>query len=212
MCVTLEVLPLAITMVAGPQIISAVILATTPAPYRLSGTFVAGFMISVLAGTAGAYGLAQLLDFGDSSHSQSRGSIGRIIQYVLVGLLVVLAVKSYLGRRTAEPPKWLGALLTASPAKAFRVGLLLVLLMPSDILVMLTVGISLRSDVDGYWGGLPFFGAVLLLIALPLIIFTIFHRRMATAMPQVRDWLNSRSWLVNIFCCLIFILIILGGS
>ncbi|SCK29445.1 GAP family protein [Streptomyces sp. WMMB 322] len=209
---TLEVLPLAITTIAGPQIISAVILTTTRAPYRLSGMFLAGFMVSVLAGTAAAYGLAQLLDFGGTGHLQSRGSTGRIIQYVLVGLLVVLAVKNYLGRRTAEPPKWLGALLTASPAKAFRVGLLLALLMPSDLLVMLTVGISLRSDPDGYWGGLPFFGAVLLLIALPLITFTVFRRRMATAMPRVRDWLNSHSWLVNIFCCVIFILIILGGT
>ena len=38
------------------------------------------------------------------------GSTGNIIQYVLVGLLVLLAIKNYVRRETIEPPKWLGTL------------------------------------------------------------------------------------------------------
>jgi hypothetical protein len=29
-------------------------------------------------------------------------------------------------------------------------------------------------------------------------------------MPAVRDWMDSHSWLINIICCLIFIVIILA--
>ncbi|QPP07047.1 GAP family protein [Streptomyces bathyalis] len=210
---TLDVLPLSITMLAGPQIISAVILTTTPRPYRLSGAFIAGILLSTAAGTAAAFGLADLLDLGSGTgHSAGRSSAGRIVQYVLVALLVALAVKTYLGRRTSRPPKWLTGLLSAGPAQAFRTGLLLILLMPSDIIVMLTVGISLRGDASGYAGVLPFLGAVVFLAALPLIVFTISRHWTQAAMPQVRDWLESHSWLVSIFCCVIFILIILGGS
>jgi hypothetical protein len=31
-----------------------------------------------------------------------------VLQLVLVGLLIAAAVKNWLGRETAEPPKWLG--------------------------------------------------------------------------------------------------------
>ncbi|MGH3310718.1 MAG: GAP family protein [Streptomyces sp.] len=210
---TLDVLPLSITMLAGPQIISAIIFTTAPRPYRLSGAFVAGVLISTVAGTAAAYGLATLMDLqGGLGDSSDRGSVGRIIQYALIALLAGLAVKNYLGRRTAEPPKWLGSLLTADAGRALRTGLLLIVLMPSDVLIMLTVGISLRTQGPGYLGVLPFLGAVLLIAALPLLAFTLFHPWMKAAMPRVRDWLNSHSWLVNILCCLLFILIILGGG
>ncbi|MGH3325355.1 MAG: GAP family protein, partial [Streptomyces sp.] len=132
---TLDVLPLSITMLAGPQIISAIIFTTAPRPYRLSGAFVAGVLISTVAGTAAAYGLATLMDLqGGLGDSSDRGSVGRIIQYALIALLAGLAVKNYLGRRTAEPPKWLGSLLTADAGRALRTGLLLIVLMPSDVL------------------------------------------------------------------------------
>lgn len=209
----LDVLPLSITMLAGPQIVAAIIFTTAQRPYRISAAFLAGIMISTVAGTAAAYGLATLLDIhgalGNPSH---RSSVGRIIQYALVALLVGLAVKNYLGRRTAEPPKWLGALLTADTRRALHTGLLLILVMPSDVLIMLTVGIDLRTHGQSFAAVLPFLGAVLLMGALPLIVFTLFHPWMKTEMPKVRDWLNSHSWLVNILCCVLFILIILGGS
>jgi hypothetical protein len=41
-----------------------------------------------------------------------------LIQYLLVGLLVALAVKNYLRRETVEPPRWLGTLLSADWKRA----------------------------------------------------------------------------------------------
>jgi hypothetical protein len=38
-------------------------------------------------------------------------------------LLLFLAVRSYLGRETAEPPRWMGALQNADPRRAFITGL-----------------------------------------------------------------------------------------
>jgi len=34
-------------------------------------------------------------------------------------------------------------------------------------------------------------------------------KRAKRAMPKVREWVNSRSWLVHIVACLIFIALIL---
>jgi small neutral amino acid transporter SnatA (MarC family) len=44
------ILPLAITMMAGPQIMSAIIFVTTPKPLKTSGAFVLGVTIAATVG------------------------------------------------------------------------------------------------------------------------------------------------------------------
>src|SRR5215213_4535864 len=205
----LAIIPLAITMNAGPQIMSAIIFITAPKPLKLSAYFLAGVVIAVTVGLTITYTLAAALgnsiSLGDSSDS---GSLGNIIQYLLVGLLVFLAVKNYLGRETVEPPRWLGALQNADAKRAFVTGLLVILLMPSDIIIMLTVGTNLAQSNAGLVAALPFIAATLLVAALPLLFFLLFHRRAQGFMPKVRDWMNSNSWLVNIIVCGVFIALI----
>src|SRR5215210_8996339 len=123
---SLAVIPLAITMNAGPQIMSAIIFVTAPKALRLSAYFLAGVVIAVTVGVTLTYTLATMLgnsvSLGDPSDS---GSLGNIIQYLFVGLLVILSIKSYVGRETSEPPRWLGALQHADPRTALTTGLLL---------------------------------------------------------------------------------------
>jgi threonine/homoserine/homoserine lactone efflux protein len=199
------ILPLAITMMAGPQIMAAIIFVTAPKALRVSLPFLAGVTIATTVGVVITTTVASQLSLGDPSDS---GSSGNIIQYVLVGLLVALAVKNYLGRETVEPPRWLGALQNADAKRAFVTGLLVILLMPSDIIIMLTVGTNLAQSNAGLVAALPFIAATLLVAALPLLFFLLFHRRAQGFMPKVRDWMNSNSWLVNIIVCGVFIALI----
>jgi threonine/homoserine/homoserine lactone efflux protein len=202
----LQILPLAITMMAGPQIMSAIIFVTAPKALRVSVPFLAGVAIATTVGVIITTTIASLLSLGDPSDS---GSSGNIIQYVLVGLLVALAIKNYVGWETAEPPRWLGALQQADAKRAFMTGLLVILLMPSDLIIMLTVGTNLAQNNAGLVAALPFIGATVLVAALPLLFFLLFHRRAETFMPKVRDWMNDNSWLVNIIVCGVFIALIL---
>jgi hypothetical protein len=39
--------------------------------------------------------------------------------------------------------------------------------------------------------------------------YLLFYRRAVTAMPKLRDWMNTSAWLVNIIVCAIFIVLIL---
>ena len=41
------------------------------------------------------------------------------------------------------------------------------------------------------------------------LLYLLFYRRAQRAMPKVRDWMNSNSWLVNIIVCIVFIFLIL---
>lgn len=210
----LQILPLAITMMAGPQIMSAIVFVTTPRAVRVSLAFLIGVVLATTVGVLIARGLAALLGSAVSvdGESHAASTLGKAIQIVLVALLVVVAVRNYLGRKTAEPPKWLGTLLSATPATAFKTGLLVILAMPSDIVVMLTVGMNLQHHRTGFGGAVPFIAATAFVAALPLLLYLVFHKRAITAMPRVRDWMNARSWLVNIIVCLIFILLIATGG
>ncbi|GGO77853.1 GAP family protein [Nonomuraea cavernae] len=206
----LQLLPLAVTMMAGPQIMSAIILVTHRRAARVSLAFLAGVAIAVIVGVTVARLLAHLLSGALSlGDPDDNGSTGSVIQYVLVGLLVLAALKNYRGRATSEPPAWLGRLLDAGPGRAFTTGLLLVLLMPTDIMVMLTVGVNLEQNDSPLLAAIPFLLATLLLAALPLLGYLIFRRRAVAVMPKVRDWMNSHGWLINIFVCLLFIVLIL---
>jgi hypothetical protein len=204
------ILPLAITMMAGPQIMSAIIFVTASKPLKVSASFIVGVAIATTVGVAIALAAVSLLgnsvSLGDSSDN---GSTGHIIQYLLVGALVALAVKNYLGRETAEPPKWLGALQSADSKKALKTGLLVIGLMPSDIIIMLTVAVNLVQSGSGFLAALPFIGATILVAALPLLLFLLFHKRAQQFMPKVRDWMNATSWMVNIIVCGVFIALIL---
>jgi hypothetical protein len=207
----LAVLPLAITMNAGPQIMSAIVFVTAPKPLKLSAYFLAGVVIAVTAGVTVTYTLASVLgnsiSLGDPSNS---GSIGNIIQYVLVGLLVFLSIRSYVRRETNEPPRWLGTLQNAKPRTAFTTGLLLLSVFPSDLMILVTVGVNLWQQNASLLGAVPFMVATILIAALPVLSYLLFRRRAELAMPKVRDWMNTHSWLVNIIVYVVFILLILA--
>ena len=208
---SLAVIPLAITMNAGPQIMSAIIFVTAPKALRLSAYFLAGVVIAVTVGVTVTYTLANMLgnsiSLGDPSDS---GSIGNIIQYLLVGLLVFLSIRSYLGRETSEPPRWLGAMQNAKPRTAFMAGLLLLSVFPSDFVILLTVGMNLAQSGASLLGAVPFVAATIFIAALPVLSYLLFRRRAEVLMPKVRDWMNTNSWLVNIIVYVVFIVLILA--
>jgi hypothetical protein len=208
---SLAVIPLAITMNAGPQIMSAIIFITANKPLRLSAYFLAGVVIAVSVGLTITYTLASVLgnsiSLGDSSDS---GSLGNIIQYVLVGLLVLLSIRSYVNRQRSEPPRWLGAMQNAKPKTAFMAGLLLLSVFPSDFAILVTVGVNLAQNDSSLLAALPFIAATIFIAALPALSYLLFRHRAARAMPKVRDWMNANSWLVNIIVYVIFILLILA--
>jgi hypothetical protein len=208
---SLAVIPLAITMNAGPQIMSALIFVTASKPIKLSAYFLTGVVIAVTVGVTVTFGLATVfgnsVSLGDSSHS---GSVGNIIQYALVGLLVVLSIRSYLTRATSEPPRWLGAMQNAGPRTAFLAGLLLLSIFPSDFVILVTVGMNLVQNNASLLGAVPFIVATIFIAALPVLSYLLFHRRAERAMPKVRDWMNTHSWLVNIIVYVVFILLILA--
>jgi Sap, sulfolipid-1-addressing protein len=125
-------------------------------------------------------------------------------------LLIFLSIRTYVRRESIEPPRWLGAMQNATPRTAFLAGLLLLSIFPSDFVVLMTVGVNLAQHNVPLLAAVPFIATTILLAALPTLAYLLFRRRAEVAMPKVRDWMNTHSWLVNIIVYFVFIVLILG--
>lgn len=192
-----KVLPMAIVMIAGPQILSAIFLATSERWRRNTLAYVTGAAISISIIVIAAYYV------GDGAASSDDGS--DTIYWIILALLVVLAIRCYARREESEPPKWMGKLQTASPRLSFRLGFLLLGIFPTDIITSVAVGSFLGSQGDPLWHYLPFLALTLLLLALPALTVVAMGERGKAFLPKARDWMNDNSWIVNEFVIVLFI-------
>ncbi len=198
-----KLLPMAFVMIAGPQILSAIFLATTEQWRRNSFAYVAGASLSITAIVTLAYLLIH-------TARKDSGPSNAIYGVILV-LLVLAAIHTYLGRKESEPPKWMGKLQNASPSFSFKLGFLLLGVFPTDILTSIAVGSYTGNHGDAWWHVLPFIGLTLFLLALPMLLILAFGSRAQALLPKARDWMNNNSWVVGEVVIGLFILITLNS-
>jgi hypothetical protein len=190
---------MAFVMIAGPQILSAIFLATSENWRRNSAAYIAGAALSITAIVTIAY-------FAGSGASDA-GASDDTLEIVVLVLLLAAAVHTFLKRKEAEPPKWMGKLQTANPKFSFRLGLLLLGVFPTDILTSWAVGTYLASHGDPWSHYLPFVLLTLLFLGLPAILLLVFGQRAQTFLPKARDWMNTNSWIVSEIVIALFIVI-----
>jgi Sap, sulfolipid-1-addressing protein len=206
----LAILPLAIVMIAGPQIISAILIATSQDARRNSLAFLAGVALAITAGTMVAYWVTGLVKA--STRPASQGTFANVVDWLVIVLLVALMVRIFARRKNTAPPKWMGRLQTADARLSFRLGLLLFLVMPTNLITMITVGAYLARHGDPWWHSLPFLLLTLLLAGLPLLILLLLGRRAQTLLPTLRDWMNTNSWVVSEIVIVFFLALNIFGS
>ena len=119
-----KLLPMAFVMIAGPQVLSAIFLATTENWRLNSVAYVAGASLSITM-------IVTIAFFVGSGASDSGASDDTLYIVVLV-LLVAAAVHTFLARKTAHPPKWMGKLQTADGKLSFKLGFLLLGVFPTS--------------------------------------------------------------------------------
>jgi hypothetical protein len=199
----LTVLPLAFVMIAGPQIISAVFLATSVEWARNSLAYIVGAALSITLIVTIAYLVVR--GAKSSADSASRGSEGQTLDVVLLALLLFLAVNVYRKRNQAEPPKWMGKLRDAKPRFSFKLGFLLLGVFPTDILTSVTVGTRVAREGEPWWHALGFVTLTLLLLAIPALLVVVMGKRAQAFLPKVRNWMNTNSWIVSEIVIALFI-------
>jgi hypothetical protein len=193
------VIPMAFVMIAGPQILSAIFLATSEKWRANSAAFVFGASLSITLFVTLAYFL--------SNGARDDGASDAIYWIILV-LLLAAMLRTYVKRGESEPPKWMGKLLTASPRFSLVLGFLLLGIFPTDIFTSVSVGAFLGNEDEPLWNALLFIGVTLLLLALPALLLLVFRKRAEAFLPKARKWMITNSWIVNEFVLLLFVAIV----
>ena len=197
-----KIIPMSIVMIAGPQMLSAIFLATSEGWRKNSFAYAFGASLSISIVVTAAY----LLGGGGDSDAGSDG----YVDYAVLGFLVLAAVHVFMTRKTAEPPKWMGKLQGADAGFSFKLGFLLLGVFPTDILTSFAVGSYLASRNDELWQFLPFLGVTLLLILTPVLLVLAMGQRAHELLPKVRDWMNDNSWVVSEVVICFFIAMVLN--
>jgi hypothetical protein len=197
---SLQILPLGLIMVMGPQILTAIFLVTSKEPIKNSIAMLIGVIAAASLSIAIWYGLSSALNVAPKSSSGPSTA-----DYVVAALLALAAAHVFRGRGTAEVPKWMSALQQAEPRRAISLGFLLILLMPTDIVAVISTTRWLHDNHLNVWHGWPLVAITTLLMALPILGYLLLGRRAREAMPGIREWLTTHGWLVNIVVIVYFI-------
>jgi Sap, sulfolipid-1-addressing protein len=196
----IQILPLALIMVMGPQILTAIFLVTSREPAKNSAAMLVGVVLAASASIAIWFGLVNLIGINPSGDEGPS-----TVDYIVAGLLAVLALNVFRTRGTAKTPKWMGALQEAEPKRAFSLGFLLIFLMPTDIIAVISTVNYLHDKGFDVLHGWPLVAATTVLMALPILGYLLLGHRARDAMPGIRDWLTTNSWLVNLVVIVYFI-------
>jgi hypothetical protein len=192
------VLPMAVVMSAGPQIVTATFLATSQGAKRNSLAFLAGVAVATTISVTVFF----LLGSGIAG-KQKEGKDW--LDWLIIGLLVFLLIWVFVRRNETQPPKWMGRLQDANPRFAVTIGFLLYLLMPTDLVAAATVGAYIARQGEPWWHTLGFVVLTILIAGLPFIVLLAMGRRAESVLPRVREWMNANSWMVNEAVLLFFL-------
>jgi hypothetical protein len=189
----LKVLPLAVVMIAGPQMVTAIMLVTSTKPRKNSFAFVGGAVLATIIGTTVFYLIGKALKLKGAG----KGSGSMTLDWVIIAVLVLSAFWVFRGRKKSKPPKWMSTLQSEQPRGAFTLGLVLFLVMPTDLMMTFTVGVYLAAHDASLWRAGGFWLLTALLIGSPLLILLLLGKHADTLLPRMRDWMRANSWVVS---------------
>jgi hypothetical protein len=197
---SLQILPLALIMVMGPQILTAIFLVTSREPVKNSVAMLIGVVVAASLSLLIWFGIVKAIGIDPKD-----GGGPTTADWIVAGLLALAAIHTFLGRGDASVPKWMTALQEAEPRRAFTLAFLLILLMPTDIVAVISTANWLHDQHENVLHGWPLVAATTLLMALPILGYLLLGHRVREAMPGIRDWLTTNAWLVNIIVIVYFI-------
>lgn len=201
-----EVLPLAVVMIAGPQILSSVFLATSEQWRANSTAYVVGAALAIGLVVSIAYTLG-------NRFSETGALLGtsakQLLYLVVLGFLVYAAVETYRKRTVSKPPAWMGKLTNASPRFSLKLGFLLLGVFPTDIVTSISVGTYLAANGAPVTDAAGFISLTLFFLAVPSLSVFLLGERAETALPEIRDWMDDNSWLISEAVILLFVVLTL---
>lgn len=193
-------------MIAGPQILSSIFLATSERWRTNSVAYVFGAALSIGLVVVLAYLLGSSLGGGGGLLG---ASARQLLYLVVLVLLLYAAVDTYRKRKVSEPPTWMGKLTDAAPGFSFKLGFLLLGIFPTNVVTSVSVGTYLAANGDPVSDAAGFVSLTLFVLALPALGVLVLGGRADVVLPKIRDWMNDNTWIVSEAVIALFVVLTL---
>jgi len=205
-----EVLPMAVAVATSPiQVIAVLVLLFSERGRSTGSAFALGWLVGLAC--VGALTLV-LADPARVDSRNEPSTVGSILQLILGGLLLWLAVRQWTGRpqdgQAAKTPKWMAGLERASPAKVAVMGAALSGLNPKFVVFTISAALSVAqtgTSVSGAIVGLAIFIVLASSTVIgPVVWYFLAPDSAARVLGGWHSWLVANTTLVMTLLFLIF--------
>jgi hypothetical protein len=211
--VLVQFIPLALAAIAPAMIVAVTLMLSAKGGLAKSLAFILGrVLIYTLWGALFLALAGRLSDTG--SGETSTASLA--VKTILGGLLLILAVKIYLGEDDpdAPPPRWMTALEGASSGAMFGIGALLSIVQVRFVLLMLAGG-TIISDahlmaVQTIIALIALVLAVIWVQLLPIVLYVVMGDRAQAMLDSLNKWLARNQRMVNVVVLGLFGILLLA--
>ena len=203
-----ELIPLALIIALSPfSIIPGILVLHTPRPRPTSLAFLAGWTLGIAAVSTAFVAAADI--------ARGLGNQPGWAPYVriVIGLgLIAWALYRWLTRnRAAENPRWLTAMTSIGPRRAFLTAAVLTVANPKVLLMSAAAGIAIGTSslsANGAWAAVAAFTAVAIsTVAAPVLAFQIAGDRLDGPLSRLKTWMEQ-----NHAAVIAAILLIIGAA
>jgi threonine/homoserine/homoserine lactone efflux protein len=211
-----ELLPVALGVAISPvPIIAVILMLLAPHAKAASVAFMAGWVLGI---TVVVVAVTLLVDPVDDSEAGDPSALASVLKLLLGAAAVALALKQWRSRPRpgSDPvmPKWMSAIDTITPAKAFGLGALLSGVNPKNLTLCLAAGVTIGS---GALSGEQTAVAVVVFVVigsctvvLPVVGYLLAQQRMQEPLDELRVWLSANNAVVMAVLLLVIGVVIIG--
>ncbi|UOQ90392.1 GAP family protein [Agromyces endophyticus] len=197
-----HVVPIAIAVAASsvPILVTLTIL-LSPNAERLSGPFLAGWLVGMTALVIGCTVLAEALPREGSGRKPNEAvGIAEIVVGVLIIAVAAIGRLRKPGVASDEPPKWLASMNRLGPWEGFALGAVLNL-RPKSLLLIVAAALSVRG-AELTTGQTAIVLVVFIVlgastVAVPIIAAKVSPSRTAPKLTAMREWMARHSRTVT---------------
>jgi threonine/homoserine/homoserine lactone efflux protein len=188
----IELVPLAMVIAISPfSIIPAVLVLSTPRPRPTSLAFLAGWLLGLAALTAASVRATDAAAAG----LDSKPTWAPYVRIIIGGALIAFAVYRWLGRhRSAHAPKWMTAMTSVGPGRAFVTGILLTVVNLKVLAMCAAAGAAIGTAAlgeAGAWSAVLVFTALAASsVAVPVLAYLVAGDRLAEPLARVKEWME----------------------
>jgi len=203
-----ELIPLALVIALSPlTIIPAILMLHTPRPRPTSLAFLGGWVLGVGVITAAAVAASELADGLDR-----KSPAAPYVRIVIGAALVIFGGYRWFTRNRAQhTPKWLTAMTSAGPGRAFLTGVTLTVANVKVFAMCAAAGAAIGTAAlgrTGAWQAVAVFTALASIsVALPVLGYLVAGKQLDEPLNKLKRWMeDNHSAMVGV------ILVVIGAA